>query len=115
KLLAFRETFSAFDEACQEFISKAVINQAAMDHAEDYFAATEQCLEIFVTNAPRLREINTSLATNAASTESALGTLWQQGEPSTDSLLKVIAWGEKLHSRMQAFAGEDVGWLGTFR
>lgn len=115
KLVAFRETFSGFDEACLNFATGAAVHRTLLEEAGDYFAAAESCLGVFLASASRLREINAALTTSAATAETTLGTLWQHGEPSVESLTKLIAWGETLHSRMQAFAGEDFGWLGAFR
>lgn len=115
RLASFRAKHSAFDETLQKFVAEAAIQRPLVDDAEDYFAATEQILSVFFAAAPRLREINAELATGTATAEAALGVLWERGEPSADVLARVEAWGEKLHSRVTAFAGEDLGWLGSFR
>jgi very-short-patch-repair endonuclease len=115
KLVTFCETFSVFDEACQSFVLEAALQRPLLEDAEDYFASAEHCQSVFLTAAPRLREINAGFASGAASAEASLGILWQNGEPSAESLIKLPAWGGSLHSRMQAFAGEDFAWLGSFR
>lgn len=115
KLTTFKESISAYDEACQRFISAAVIQRPLIEESEDWFTAVNQCLSVFFIAAPRLREINAAFAIGSSTAELNLGNLWQNGEPSVESLTKVIEWGEILHSRVQAFAGEDFGWLGAFR
>lgn len=53
-----------------------------------------------VRDGPRVRRINEELNTLNSSAESWLGTLWKGGEPCVDSLERVKAWGEKIHSEI---------------
>lgn len=115
RLVSFRETYSAFDQLSANFAAEAALHRPLWDEAEDCFSAFEQVLSVFLATAPRLREINAGFAAGAATNEATLGVLWERGEPSAESLGRVMAWGETLHSRMLAFAGEDFGWLGSFR
>ena len=115
RLVSFRAKFSAFDEAFVKLVTEAALHRPLVDDATDFFSAAEQVLSVFSAAAPRLREINAEFAAGAATAEATLGVLWERGEPAAEALARVDAWGEKLHSRMLTFAGEDIGWLGSFR
>ncbi len=65
--------------------------------------------------AQRLRAINGQFAAAAPTAQACLGALWLKGEPSADSLTRARAWGEVLHARMLACAGDDLAWLGQLR
>ncbi|MEO6994613.1 MAG: DUF4011 domain-containing protein [Lacunisphaera sp.] len=65
--------------------------------------------------AIRLRAINAQLVAAAPTAQACLGVLWAKGEPSADALIKARAWGEPLHARMLACAGDDLVWLQQMR
>lgn len=68
-------------------------------------------IEASLKAAIRLRAIKKSLsnATNLAG--SYLGEVWNNCEPKPDMLTEVRVWGESLHERMAACAGDDQNWL----
>jgi very-short-patch-repair endonuclease len=68
-----------------------------------------------LSDAQRLRAINTQLGAAAPTAQACLGVLWAKGEPSADALVRAREWGEVLHPRMLACAGDDLGWLGQLR
>ncbi|MGH8018946.1 MAG: DUF4011 domain-containing protein [Opitutaceae bacterium] len=72
-------------------------------------------LEDDLEHARRLREINAAFAEAAPAAQACLGSVWAKGEPDADALVRVRAWGEALHARMLACAGDDLGWLRQLR
>jgi Protein of unknown function (DUF4011)/AAA domain len=68
-----------------------------------------------LSDAHRLCAINAQLAAAAPTAQACLGVIWAKGELSVDSLLRARAWGEVLHARMLACAGDDLSWLGQLR
>lgn len=115
KLARFRESITKSDEAYQALASSAVLNRDEFDHATDHLATVAIALDTFIKSAPRLRAINTELTTAAPTAQACLGVLWAKGEPSSDALAQARRWGESLHARMIACAGDDLVWLGQLR
>ncbi len=66
-------------------------------------------------NAVRLRATNAFFTDAGATARACLGPIWAKGEPDAETLVRVRAWGEALHARMRACAGDDLGWLGQLR
>jgi very-short-patch-repair endonuclease len=115
EMSAFCERLAAFNEGFTSFAEQTSLNRAPIDDAEEYFSAAEHVLKAFLDAAPRLLEINTRFDSEGRTGESILGVSWNRGEPSTETIDRISSWGERLHSRILAFAGEDIGWLGGFR
>jgi very-short-patch-repair endonuclease len=68
-----------------------------------------------LSQATRLRVVNTELAASQSAAVETLGALWREGEPSAEDLGTARAWGETLHSRLVALAGDDLEWLERLR
>ena len=111
----YRETITAFDEAFNSLDAEICLKRKPLDDATDHLAAVATALDTFVQVSTRLRTINSSLTTSAPTAQACLGVLWNKGEPLADALANARAWGETLHTRMVACAGENFGWLGQFR
>jgi very-short-patch-repair endonuclease len=114
-LIALRDAVATFEDSSLAFMEEAKIDRTALDGADDYLTAVSVMLDILLQAAPRIREINRTLASEAATAQECLGVLWAKGEPNPDTLEQALHWGEFLHSRLLAFADEDLGWLGSFR
>jgi very-short-patch-repair endonuclease len=81
----------------------------------DYAKPDVNTLGSILSTAQRLRAINAQLSAAAPTAQACLDVLWAKGEPSVDSLVRARAWGGKLHARMIACAGDDLGWLAQLR
>lgn len=66
-------------------------------------------------DALRLRALTSELAAAAPVAKACLGAVWANGEPDAEAMAKAGTWGEALHARMLACAGDDLGWLGQLR
>jgi len=115
RLARYRDTISAFDLAFSSFASEAVLSRDLLDGAPDHLTAVTTVLSQCLPAIRRLREVNVQLSNAAPTAQACLGVIWAKGEPSVDALLCVRAWGEILHVRMLACAGDDLGWLGLLR
>lgn len=115
RLISMRDSFKAFDAAYQDFMTSGSLDRVPLQETADYMPEVAKLLEMFLTAAPRLREINSTLAAGSPTAEAYLGGIWAKGEPDPDAIHEARIWGECLHSRMLAFAGDDFAWLGTFR
>jgi very-short-patch-repair endonuclease len=115
RLVTLRDAVTAFDVVSFEFIQAGQIDRASLDTAADHLEAVSAMLDVFLRAAPRIREINSTLSTDAATAQACLGILWANGEPNADALTEAQQWGESLHSQLLALAGEDFDWLASFR
>lgn len=115
KLAALIEMFSDFDSASLVFAAVAELEQSLLTDSVNYFNAVENSLATYNASAPRLRQINAEISARGSSLQNALGSLWNGGEPSAEDLRHALSWGERLHTRLQSFAGDEIGWLGGFR
>jgi very-short-patch-repair endonuclease len=86
-----------------------------LEDSTDYISALSTTLDNFLKIVMRLRTINSSLAMASPGAQACLGVLWLKGEPSADALAKARDWGQTLHARMLACAGDDLVWLGQLR
>ncbi len=115
RLARYRDTLGTFDGAWDNFAAEALLARDPVDEARDHLAAVATTLSQFLPAAQRLRVINAQLAASAPTASPCLGVLWAKGEPSVDALVRARAWGEALHQRMLACAGDDLGWLAQLR
>ena len=115
RLISMRDSFKAFDVASESFTTMGALNRVSLDEAADHLPIVSTMLETFMQAAPRLREINLAFSQAVPMAEECLGELWQKGEPDAQAITKAQVWGKALHARMLAFAGEDFGWLNSFR
>jgi very-short-patch-repair endonuclease len=114
-LVTLRDAVQTFEATSVAFMEEARIDRSSLDAANDHLEAVFLMLDVFLKSVPRIREINSSLAADAATAQACLGVLWSKGEPNADSLTQAKQWGESLHSQLLALAGEDFAWLGSFR
>ncbi len=115
RLAAMRDAFSAYHSAFEEFVLECELNLQPLEEAKDHLSVVAYILETYLQSAPRLREINSIFSRDESLAQSCLGILWAKGEPEAESLAKAQEWGELLHSRSLALAGEEFGWLASFR
>ncbi|MFH1496208.1 MAG: DUF4011 domain-containing protein [Verrucomicrobiota bacterium] len=115
RLARYRDSIGKFDEAFDAFATEAALARDSLDEAQDHLTAVKTALGQFLPAVQRLRAINAQLISAAPTAQACLGVMWAKGEPSSDSLAKARAWGELLHARMLACAGDDLGWLGLLR
>lgn len=87
------------------------LRTARPDNARPEVASMAAVLQ----DAIRLRVINAELTAAEPTAHACLGLLWAKGEPSSEALLRARVWGELLHARMLACAGDDLAWLGQLR
>jgi very-short-patch-repair endonuclease len=115
RLGRFRDSVGKYDEAYEKLASAAALNRAVLDIAADHLGSVAVALDVFVKAAPRLRAINSELTTAAPTAQACLGVIWAKGEPDAEAISKASTWGESLHARMVACAGDDLVWLGQLR
>lgn len=115
RLTAMRDSFKAFDAACESFTTAGALNRASLEEAVDHLPTVSTMLQTFLQAAPRLREIDSAFSQVASTAQECLGVLWEKGEPDEQAVTKAQVWGKTLHARMVAFAGENFDWLDSFR
>ncbi|MEG0589748.1 DUF4011 domain-containing protein, partial [Aurantimicrobium sp.] len=115
RLSAMRDSFKAFDAACESFTTEGALNRAPLEEAADHLPTVSTMLQTFLQAAPRLREINSAFLQAAPTAQKCLGMLWEKGEPDEQAVTKAQVWGKTLHDQMDAFAGENLDWLDSFR
>lgn len=74
-----------------------------------------ETLQQTLRDALRLRAIQAELTATSAAAQACLGVLWAKGEPTSEALDRIRLWGESLHARMVACAGDDLAWLDQLR
>jgi len=114
-LIRYRDAMATFDHAYDALATSAALRRAPLDGAPDHLSAVSAALERFMRSAPRVRTINADLAAAGPTAHACLGALWANGEPVADTISDARAWGEVLHARMLACAGDDLLWLGQLR
>lgn len=115
RLIVMRDSFKAFDAACESFTTAGALNRAPLEEAADHLPTVSTMLQTFLQAAPRLREIDSAFSQAAPTAQESLGVLWEKGEPDAQAITKAQVWGKTLHARMVAFAGENFDWLDSFR
>jgi len=115
QLNRFRESFEKFDEAYDSFIATAIFDRQRLDDAEDHLGEVAIALETFVKSAPQLRTINAQLEVASPKARGALGELWRDGEPVSQSLANVRRWGAILQAALRDISGDDTGRIEKLR
>jgi very-short-patch-repair endonuclease len=115
RLKRFYDGAVAFDETYGAFGAPAALDCDQLDNAPDHLSAVGASLEVFIAFTSRLRAINADLSAASATAQACLGVHWGKGEPSAGALVRTRRWGEALHARMVACAGDDLAWLGQLR
>ncbi|MDR2675780.1 MAG: DUF4011 domain-containing protein, partial [Opitutaceae bacterium] len=115
RLGRFRDGVIKFGESYDAFVAAAALNRDEFDGAADHLSAVTLALDMFVKCVPRLRAINAGLSDAAPTAMACLGVIWAKGEPGAEAIAKARVWGEALHTRMVACAGDDLFWLGQLR
>lgn len=114
-LARFRANLAKFSESYERLVTVAALNRAGFEDAADHLSAVSLALGMFINSVPRLRTINADLTAAAAGAQACLGVIWANGEPDPEAIAKACLWGESLHARMIACAGDDLVWLGQLR
>jgi len=115
RLNHYRDAITQFDAAYEPLSESAALHRSILDEAPDHLSAVISAFSLFQQCAPRLRAIDNELNATAGEAQSCLGAIWAQGEPSVEALVRARTWGEPLHARMLACAGDDLVWLGQLR
>jgi very-short-patch-repair endonuclease len=115
RLNRYRDAITKFDAAYEPLLTSADIRRGPLEDAADHLSVLTSTVSVFQTHATRLRAINVELNVAAPIAQDCLGILWAKGEPNADMLTRARAWGEPLHARMLACAGDDMVWLGQLR
>ena len=115
RLNHYRDTITKFDAAYEPLSESAALHRGPLDEAADHLSAVISALSVFQQCAPRLRVINNELNAAAIAARDCLGIIWAQGEPSAEAIVKARTWGQSLHARMLACAGDDFELLGQLR
>jgi AAA domain/Protein of unknown function (DUF4011) len=115
RLNRYREAITKFDAAYETLLTSADIRRGPLEDAADHLSTLASTVSVFQTDAARLRAINSELHPAAAIAQDCLGILWAKGEPNADAVARARAWGETLHARMLACAGDDLCWLEQLR
>ena len=115
RLNRYRDAITQFDAAYEPLSESAALHRGVLDEAPDHLSAVISAFSLFQQCAPRLRAIDNELNATAGEAQSCLGAIWAQGEPSVEALVRARTWGEPLHARMLACAGDDLVWLGQLR
>jgi very-short-patch-repair endonuclease len=111
----YRDAITKFDAAYAPLSEFASLHRSVLDNATDHLATVGSTFSLFQKCAPRVRAINNELSAAAVGAQDCLGILWAQGEPSAEAIVKARTWGQLLHTRMLACAGENLVWLGQLR
>jgi very-short-patch-repair endonuclease len=115
RLARFRDGVAKVNAAYEPLALAASLDRNEFDNAADHLATVALALDTFVKSVPRLRTINSELTAAAPTALACLGVLWGNGEPSSEALAQANRWGQTLHARMIACAGDDLVWLGQLR
>lgn len=111
----YAQGVAKFTEAFEPLVTTSALHRASLDAAADHLPVVAYAFEHFLQTAPRLRAINAELTSSAVTAQTCLGALWARGEPTADGIMQAHAWGEVLHARLLACAGDDLAWLGQAR
>ena len=115
RLNHYRDAISKFDAAYEPLSESAGLHRGPLDNAADHLSVVASTFNLFQQCAPRLRAINDELNAAAVGAQDCLGIIWAQGEPTPEAVVKARTWGQSLHARMLACAGDDLVWLGQLR
>ena len=115
RLNHYRDAITKFDAAYELLSESAALQRGSLDKATDHLSSVASTFSVFQQCAARLRGINNELNAAAVGAQDCLGDLWAHGEPSAEAIVKARTWGESLHARMLACAGDDLVWLGQLR
>ena len=115
RLNHYRDAITKFDSAYEPLSESAALHRGPLDNAADHLSVVASTFNVFQQFAQRLRIINNELNAAAAGAQDCLGIIWAQGEPTAEAIVKARTWGQSLHARMLACAGDDLVWLGQLR
>jgi very-short-patch-repair endonuclease len=115
RLNHYRDAITKFDAAYELLSESAALQRGSLDKATDHLSSVASTFSVFQQCAARLRGINDELNAAAVGAQDCLGDLWAHGEPSAEVIVRARTWGESLHARMLACAGDDLVWLGQLR
>jgi hypothetical protein len=115
RLSRYRDTITGFDNAFAALSTEICLKRGPLDDASDHLSAVTGVLSSFLQNAMRLRAINSNLTSAAPTAQACLGVIWNNGEPSVETLVETQAWGNALHSSLVVCVGGNLPWLSEAR
>jgi len=115
RMARFREAAAELSEGLEAWLSRAAIQSEPLHRSPDHLGSAASLLRDILRAAPRLRKIDSDLNAASSLAQSCLGSTWAKGEPSAEAIAKAKQWGETLHPRISACAGDDLGWLQELR
>ncbi len=115
RLNHYRDAITKFDAAYEPLSESAFLHRSPLDNAPDHLSAVVSAFSMFQQCGQRLRVIKNELNATAVAAQDCLGIIWAQGEPTVEAIVKARTWGQSLHARMLACAGDDLVWLGQLR
>ena len=115
RLNRYREAITQYDAGYETLIATAGLRRGPMEEPADHLAAVASNTGLFQQSFARIRGLNSELSASGASARECLGTLWANGEPKAEELIRAREWGQKFHASLVACAGDDLAWLGQIR
>ncbi|MEI6076203.1 MAG: DUF4011 domain-containing protein [Verrucomicrobiota bacterium] len=115
RLNRYRDAITQYDTGYETLVETAGLRRGPMEETADHLAAITSNAGFFQQSFTRIRRLNSELAASSASAGECLGTLWTNGEPKAEELIRAREWGHKFHASLVACAGDDLAWLGQMR
>jgi very-short-patch-repair endonuclease len=114
-LTLFRERLAETTREFDSFSAAVPLRTAAASDPAGYFEGCTALLRRFSEGASRIRDLNLSQRNAAPLLEGALGQAWNGGEPQEAAIRECLDWAGRLQQTLLSLAGEDFGWLASFR
>lgn len=115
RLNRYRDAITQYDTSYEALIEAAGLRRGPMEEPADHLTAVISNVGLFQQSFTRLRRLNSELSASSTSARECLGTLWLNGEPKADALIRAREWGQNFHASLVACAGDDSAWLGQLR
>jgi len=115
RLNRYRDAITQYDTGYEALIETAGLRRGPMEEPADHLAAVASNAGLFRQSFTRIRRLNSELSASITSARECLGTLWANGEPKAEELIRAREWGQKFHASLVACAGDDLAWLGQMR
>lgn len=114
-LARFRERLAETSREFDSYCSAVPLRIDAASGMACCFETGSELLTRFIEGASRIRDLNLSLGPAVPVLAGALGQAWNGGEPQADAITDCLEWAGRLQQTLLSLAGEDIGWLGSFR
>ena len=115
RLNRYRDAITQYDTGYENLIEIAGLRRGSMEVPADHLAAVASVAGLCQQSFTRIRRLNSDLSVSGASAKECLGTLWANGEPKAEELIRAREWGQKFHASLVACVGDDLAWLGQMR